>query len=132
MKHYLLDTHIAIWYIADRDKLGRKLESLLSDSKTIPILSLVSYWEIAIKMSLDKLRAIGSYYEVKALILQAGFETLDIKIQHIDKLQMLPFHHRDPFDRLLVAQSLSEQIPIISADASLDPYFIGMPISRIV
>ncbi|GAA6614368.1 type II toxin-antitoxin system VapC family toxin [Scytonema sp. NUACC26] len=89
------------------------------------LLSPASYWEIAIKISLGKYQIPGNFETWMEHQLQVNeLEILPIKVAHVARIVTLPFHHKDPFDRLLVAQSLTEQIPIISVDAMLDNYTV--------
>ncbi len=123
----LLDTHSMYWYIEDNPRLSGRARTLIQDASNEILISPASYWEIAIKISIGKWRLNRPYDEFIALALyQYGFQLLPIQPAHTARLIGLPFpqRHRDPFDRLLVAQVLVEQIPIVSADSSLDAYGI--------
>ncbi len=121
----LLDTHSMYWYIEDDPQLSGRARTLIQDASNEILVSPASYWEIAIKISIGKWRLNRPYEEFIDIGLnQYGFQVLSILPTHTARLIGLPFPqgHRDPFDRLLVAQVLVEQIPIVSADSPLDAY----------
>ncbi len=121
----LLDTHSMYWYIEDEPQLSGRARTLIQDASNEILVSPASYWEIAIKISIGKWRLNRPYEEFIDIGLnQYGFQVLPILPTHTARLIGLPFPqgHRDPFNRLLVAQVLVEQIPIVSADSPLDAY----------
>ena len=121
----LLDTHSMYWYIEDDPQLSGRARTLIQDASNEILISPASYWEIAIKISIGKWRLNRPYEEFIDIGLnQYGFQMLPILPTHTARLIGLPFPqgHKDPFDRLLVAQVLVEQIPIVSADSPLDAY----------
>ncbi|MGA7499962.1 MAG: type II toxin-antitoxin system VapC family toxin [Isosphaeraceae bacterium] len=121
----LLDTHSMYWYIEDDPQLSGRARTLIQDASNEILVSPASYWEIAIKISIGKWRLNRPYEEFIDIGLnQYGFQVLPILPTHTARLIGLPFPqgHRDPFNRLLVAQVLVEQIPIVSADSPLDAY----------
>ena len=121
----LLDTHAMYWYIEGDPQLKATAQRLIQDISNEILISPASYWEIAIKVSLAKWKLNRSYEEFIGLALnQYGFIILPIDPMHTARVIGLPFHHKDPFDRLLVAQALTEGIPIISNDPALDAYKI--------
>lgn len=123
----LLDTHAMYWYIEDDPQLSSLARASIQDATNEILISPTSYWEIAIKVSLGKWRLNRPYEEFIDLgLTQYGFRILPILPVHTARLIGLPFPpgHKDPFDRLLVAQVLVEQIAIVSADAPLDAYGI--------
>ena len=121
----LLDTHTLYWYIEGAPQIKATTQKLIQDVSNEILLSPVSYWEIAIKVSLGKWKLNRSYLDFIALALnQYGFEVLAILPTQTAAVVELPFHHRDPFDRLLVAQALVEKVAIISNDPALDAYGI--------
>lgn len=124
----LIDTHIFIWYILDIQKLSATVRALIDDEDNKILFSTASVWEMAIKQSIGKL---SFYLPFEVFIKQQlslnDFNLLDIKINHLAVVATLPFHHRGPFDRLLIAQSLVEKIPILSVDSAFDAY----PIERL-
>jgi len=119
----LLDTHVFLWFIQGDKQLSVALRAQIEDESNVKYVSLASLWEIAIKVSVGKLTFAPSFEErVPEQIAINGFETLDIQTNHLFEVARLPFHHRDPFDRLLIAQSLVETMPLLSVDAAFDAY----------
>ena len=119
----LLDTHTFLWYIFGSSLLSVKIRALLDDPANEKLLSLASIWEVGIKVSTGKLilaEPLDTYFAEQMEL--NSVRLLSISLAHIALLSKLPFHHRDPFDRLLVAQSLTENIPLVSADPALDAY----------
>ncbi len=117
----LLDTHAFLWWCEDSAELSPKARKAIVNNDCF--VSMASFWEIAIKLSLSKLRlpaAIKRYLPEQMSL--NGFETLEINFRQIAGTTALPWHHRDPFDRLLAAQALEEKISIVSRDAVLDAY----------
>ncbi len=122
----LLDTHTLIWAIEGDDRLSPKSIELIESPKNTPCYSLVSIWEIAIKVQLGKLSISSPIDEsLEALLEDNGFEQIPIHFKHVCHVGNLPLHHRDPFDRLLVAQAETEDIPLISKDSTLEQYNIS-------
>lgn len=124
----LLDTHTFIWFIENHQSLDRHARAVIEDSRSTVFLSIASVWEMAIKVSLNKLHLTEPFQSfIPAQLIQNDITLLGITIAHALSVATLPLHHRDPFDRLLIAQSIVEQIPLVSADAIFDAY----PIKRI-
>ena len=122
---YLLDTHTLLWFLTDDKKLSRRARQLIESSSNESFLSIVSLWEIAIKTGLGKLDLDKPFEQMfpEQLYLN-NIKILDITVNSLIKLTTLPFHHRDPFDRLIIAQGLVENLPIISVDTDFDAYGI--------
>jgi len=120
----LLDTHAALWWLSDDTRLGDTSAQLMTDASNQVLLSAAVVWEVAIKRSLGKLEAPGDF---AATLLGAGAQALPIGVDHAEAIGELPWHHRDPFDRLLVAQAQIEQAVLVSDDEALAPY--GVPMS---
>ncbi len=117
----LLDTHAFLWFVAGDDALSSRGRLAIEDLENHKLVSMVSLWEIAIKNSIGKLALEKPFEQLIPEQLQAGgFEILGISIGHLTKLAQLPLHHRDPFDRLLVAQCLAENLALLSGDGVLD------------
>ncbi len=122
----LLDTHAFLWFILDEPQLSAKADALISDPNNAIEVSPASYWEIAIKISIGKYFLPESYAVFMDREIAANdFRILHIEPKHTAVVSAMPFHHRDPFDRLIVAQATVEQIPIVSGDADLDSYGIA-------
>lgn len=121
----LLDTHSFLWFISGSDSISSTARALIEEPSNQPLFSIASLWEMAIKLSIGKLSLAQSF---ETLIPQQmklnGIELLSIEIDHVATVAKLPFHHRDPFDRLLIAQAMVEQIPIVSADSAFSAYAI--------
>lgn len=121
----LLDTHTFIWFVTDSPRLSITAKTLIEDEYNEKLLSIVSIWEMAIKHSIGKLSFQLSFETFIAQQLSINnFSLLDIKVSHIHIIADLPLHHRDPFDRLIIAQSMIEQIPIVGTDKIFDLYSI--------
>lgn len=109
--------------LLDDPALSRAARELIRTPDTAVLVSPASYWEIAIKISIGKYRLPEPLAQFMARELAHNrFDILPIGLNHADRVARLPFHHRDPFDRLIVAQSMEEAIPLISADQTLDAY----------
>jgi PIN domain nuclease of toxin-antitoxin system len=119
----LLDTHSFLWFISGDSNLRGTARSLIEEPTNDLFLSAASIWEMAIKIGLGKLK-IGEPFEklIPEQLRLNAIDILNIEIEHTSALIALPFHHRDPFDRLLIAQSLVEKLPLISIDSAFDPY----------
>lgn len=119
----LLDTHAFLWFCQDDPALSGTAKSLIEDAGNRKLVSVASCWEIAIKAGRGKLKLgepSGTY--LPNALARTGFDLLPISLAHAAGVELLPPHHKDPFDRLLVAQALAEGIPIVSADLAHDPY----------
>lgn len=119
MSRLLVDTHALLWWLTDDPALSAVARAAIADGASEPLISAASIWEIAIKQSLGRLTAPDDLPET---ILSEGFTVLAVDAEHAWRVRQLPLHHRDPFDRLLVAQALTQQIPIVTADAQFDAY----------
>jgi PIN domain nuclease of toxin-antitoxin system len=119
----LVDTHTFLWDLEANPRSSRKaIEMLRSDSSEL-VFSLVSLWEIAIKIKTGKLNAIGSSVAyIRDQMDAYSMELLPIRYEHILQLEALPAHHGDPFDRLLIAQAIAESLPILTGDAKFRSY----------
>src|SRR4051794_18230076 len=124
----LVDTHAFLWFVAGDQRLSTRARRRIEDPASDRFLSVASVWETAIKISLGKLTLSVS---LDTLIDEGatdnGFALLDVRREHAVAVMHLPFHHRDPIDRLLVCQAMSDRLTIVSSDAALDAY----PIQRI-
>jgi PIN domain nuclease of toxin-antitoxin system len=122
MEAYLLDTHALLWYASNDPRLPAAMAALIADVEVGIVISRATLWEIAIKDSLGKLILPRPYQEWVALIRSFDFMILEISDQHLFQLITLPPHHRDPFDRLLIAQAISENLTLLSRDAHFSSY----------
>lgn len=123
----LLDTHAFIWWIDDDARLSTVARTLLQDRANGVFVSIASIWEIAIKVGLGRLRMPSELRTFLAdQVARTGFSILPIAFDHAVAVHALPPHHRDPFDRLLIAQSRQEDLPIVSRDWKLAPYGVEL------
>ena len=123
MRRLLLDTHTFLWWAGDSCELSDTARAVISDAGNECFLSVASCWEMAIKSSLGKLRLARPVERfVEDLVTENGFRLLAIDLRHAAKVETLPFHHRDPFDRLLIAQAISEKLTVVSADSMFSNY----------
>ena len=114
----LLDTHAALWWLAG-EPVGAEAERQLSEESNRVLLSAAVVWEVAIKRSLGKLDAPA---DLVGVLLRAGATPAPITLEHAATVERLPHHHRDPFDRMLVAQAISERLALVSRDRALAGY----------
>lgn len=120
---FLLDTHTYLWTINENPRLSSSAFELIESRESRLVLSIVSLWEIAIKLSIGKLVLDLPFVDVAKTIPAAhDMEILPITLNYLENVARLPVHHRDPFDRLLVAQCLAEGMTILSNDSALDRY----------
>jgi PIN domain nuclease of toxin-antitoxin system len=119
----LIDTHVFLWWVEGDRALPAEAHELLSAPENDCLLSMVSAWELTIKAELGKLRlAVPVSRYITEQVAANGFRLLGIELRHLAGLEGLSFHHRDPFDRLLVAQALVENLPVITADSIFEAY----------
>ena len=117
----LLDTHILIWWLSQERRLSQTEIDLITDSDNLIFVSAVTAWEIAVKKMIGKLEAPD---DLPAALAINNFLELPITIEHSQKLYQLPLHHNDPFDRMMVAQSMSEDLTFMTRDAKIAFYDI--------
>ena len=123
MKEILLDTHTFLWWVDDSPKLSIAAKEIIGNMDNSCRLSLVSCWEMAIKCRSGKLDlAIPLKEYIPRHVAANGFSLLSISFRHVIGVETMPLHHRDPFDRLLAAQTLAEKMLLVSADPAFDRY----------
>ena len=120
----LLDTHALLWWLADDRQLGPKARKLIEDPGNDVLVSVVSLWEIVVKVRVGKLEA--EITDVTDAVSREGFLLLDIRPTHLRTLARLPMHHRDPFDHLLIAQAIGESAIFVSDDRHTSRYPVGL------
>ncbi|MEE8409664.1 MAG: type II toxin-antitoxin system VapC family toxin [Myxococcota bacterium] len=119
----LLDTHTFLWWLDGDERLPEAARDLIADDRNVIYVSAASAWEISTKVRTGKLPgAVEVAASMPECITTQGFETLVITVPHVQRAGALPGPHRDPFDRMLVAQSQAENLPLVSNDAALDAY----------
>lgn len=120
--NYLLDTHALIWFVEGDAKLPQRIRALISDPSNDIWVSHASIWEIAIKTALSKIQLSLSLSGLEQFLTTHNFSALPTRFPHFEELLRLPFHHDDPFDRLLIAQAIAEDFIAITHDARFKAY----------
>ena len=121
----LLDTHSLLWFLDGDERLSAPAREIIEDGQNDVLASIATLWEIAIKHSVGKLDLGRPFSELFPAELEAtAISVLDLEVAHLSKVVALPFHHRDPFDRLMIVQAMVEQIPIVGNDPQFDAYGI--------
>ena len=118
----LLDTHAFLWFLAGNVMLSKKAKALIENPENEKYISIASFWEAAIKQSLGKLTLDVSFVELKTEMIKNGFQFLPITFDDTLRLSMLPFHHRDPFDRIIISQAMENNLTLLSCDSSFHLY----------
>ncbi|QQR91242.1 MAG: type II toxin-antitoxin system VapC family toxin [Myxococcales bacterium] len=122
-KSVLVDSHALLWFVFDDPRLSKKAAGVFDDPKIEKVFSMASLWEIATKIALGKL-CLGVSFDnfVREVWTESSYPKLGIEAHHIEQYVKLPFHHRDPFDRLLIGQAIVERLAILSADEYFKKY----------
>jgi PIN domain nuclease of toxin-antitoxin system len=128
---YLIDTHVFLWFVSNSKELSQTAKSLIEDETNEIFISIASLWEISIKTALGKLTINGKYASVIDDLTDNSIEILPINFAHTVQQNNLPFHHKDPFDRIIISQAIVENMNFISADAIFNNYFKGKSVKRI-
>ena len=119
----LLDTHVFLWWLAGDERLSPSARAAIGDEHAVVLVSAASAWEIATKVRLGKLPGgVEVAGDIAACVAGQGFQPLDISVPDAQRAGLLLGDHRDPFDRMIAAQSLARDIPVVSADAALDGF----------
>ena len=119
---YLLDTHVVIWVAENNPSLTDKVKTIILDKNIEKYVSIVSAWEVAIKLGSNKLDIDGGLLEFFRMIDDNGFFTLSIEREHLQLIPDLPGYHKDPFDRLLIATAITENMTLITIDENIHKY----------
>ena len=127
----LIDTHTFLWFIEAAPEISPRAKSLIEDKSSEVLISVASLWELSIKTSIGKLTIDGGYARVLSDLNANLIDILPIDFSHTLENNRLPFHHKDPFDRLIAAQAIVEKIDLISRDVTFDPYFSGTSSTRL-
>jgi len=123
MRQLLLDTHVALWAFASPELLRPEVRSALTDPLNTVMVSAISIWEVEIKRALGKLDAPQGF---AALCTERGFDALDVSFRHAEVAGALPPHHGDPFDRMLVAQAMTEGFELVTTDPAMSAYDVRL------
>lgn len=127
MRRVLLDTRVWLWMVADPQRLSEEARALVEDPRRELLLSSASAWEIAIKHAIGKLDLPGEAAElVPEWMVRSAVTALSVHHSHALRAGSLPLHHSDPFDRMLVAQALLEEVPVLTADAAFRDYDVDV------
>ncbi len=127
----LLDTHTLIWLFDGSDKLSKRAKQEIENPDNALFVSAASFWEIAIKISIGKIEMDLSMEDLQKLARINEIEILPVRVEHTFLLRTLPFHHKDPFDRLIFSQAITGGMSLLSSDEMFDPYFKGSGLERI-
>jgi len=119
----LLDTHSFLWFINGDSNLSVAARQLIEDTENEKLLSIASLWEMSIKASIGRLKLDFTFPDIVIDHVEGNaMALLPVRPGHLEVLRSLPFHHKDPFDRLIIAQSLSEDMTVLGRDAAFDAY----------
>ncbi len=121
----LLDTHTMIWFFEGSDELSQTAHDTIIKEGNTCFISIASIWEVAIKLSIQKLEMKIPFDKLSSLIWDNSFELIPIRFEHTKELISMPFHHKDPFDRLIISQAIIEKMPIVSRDSHFKHYNIN-------
>ena len=121
-----LDTHAFLWFINGSEAISEKARLHIENPQSRKFISIASFWEIAIKISIGKLKLDMHFRELKSITANNGMEILPLTFEHTNKLTVLDFHHKDPFDRLIIVQALTEKLTIISRDPNFSHYAVKL------
>jgi len=124
--NYLLDTHALIWFLNGDKDLSTKARKAIESADAINFVSIASLWEIAIKISLERLELKMPFQTLSQEILNNSFQILPIVFEDILILSKLKFHHRDPFDRILISQAINNNFTLISKDKHFESYKVKL------
>ncbi len=128
---YLIDTHVFLWFVSQSKELSPTARTLIEDGQNEIFISIASLWEISIKTAIGKLTVNGKYETVIDDVNDNSMQILPINFAHTVEQNRLPFHHRDPFDRIIISQAIIGNMNFISTDAICDEYLKGKSIKRI-
>ncbi len=117
----LLDTHVLLWWLDDNPTLSGKAKDAIADNENMVFVSAAVIWEIRIKQALGKLKIPGNFQSV---LKKQPFEMLDITVEHAHAIRNLKAYHRDPFDRILIAQTIIEGLTLVTRDNFIKKYNI--------
>jgi PIN domain nuclease of toxin-antitoxin system len=120
--NYLIDTHILLWYMVGDKRISNDTQNKIENKSNTIYLSNASLWEIAVKVSIGKLKLKGSLTDLKDYLIDKGFKLLEFDYDDLETLLTLPFHHQDPFDRLIIAQVKTKALEIITNDPQIKKY----------
>ncbi len=121
--NFLIDTHILLWFMVGDRRIHKNIRAIVENEANNIFLSNASLWEMAIKASIGKLKLNKSLNELQIYMVENQFLLLEFDFEDLQTLQTLPFHHQDPFDRLIIAQAKTKSLQIITNDKQVESYF---------
>lgn len=121
---FLLDTHTFIWFVNGDQQLPVKVRTAIKDVDNKCFVSIASIWEIAIKMSLDRLELKSDFDKIVFFLADNAIEILPISFEHTQQLLKLKYHHRDPFDRIIISQAITERMTVLTKDEAFENYSV--------
>jgi len=122
----LLDTHALLWFLGGNSELSKQAKALIENQENEIYISIATFWEIAIKNSLGKLTLDISFAELKTEAIKNSFRILPITFEDTARLNKLPFHHRDPFDRIIISQAKENNLMLVSCDDNFSSYDVNV------
>lgn len=124
--NYLVDTHVLLWYMENNPKLSKKSVTEIENGDNAILISKASLWEISIKVSTGKLKLKMPILEVENYLMIKSIHQLDFNFKDLEILSRMPFHHNDPFDRLIISQAITRNITVISDDNKFKLYPVAL------
>jgi PIN domain nuclease of toxin-antitoxin system len=118
----LLDSHVVLWWLVDDERLGSRASKAIAEADTVAF-SVVTPWELGVKQQRGKIDLPDGYLRP---LLDQGFAVVPISLDHVEEVSLLPAHHRDPFDRMLIAQARLEAMTLVSADSAFADYDVEL------
>lgn len=122
----LLDTHILLWYLEGHPNLSEAQRLMIEDRRNWVVVSVASLWEMTIKVSIGRLELLDDLVTIEKTLHLQGIPILPIQTAHLQSLLRLPFHHRDPFDRMIIAQAICEEMMLVSHDTEYSAYPVSL------
>jgi PIN domain nuclease of toxin-antitoxin system len=122
----LLDTHTFLWFLGGASELSKQARIFIENPENEKYISVASFWEIAIKNSIGKMILEVPFFELKTEVVKNGFQILPITFEDTLQLSTLPFHHRDPFDRIIISQAKGNNLILVSCDGNFSRYDINL------
>lgn len=126
MMKLLLDTHVLLWWFNDDARLSTEYRDLIQNPRQPVSISVASLWEMTIKAALGKLELQDDLRTIEATLHRQGIGILPVHVHHLEKLLVLPQHHRDPFDRLIISQAIAESMTVVSDDEKFPAYPVDL------
>lgn len=123
---YLIDTHILLWFMNGDSQLSGTLREIIANKNNLCFVSIASIWEIAVKCNIGKLQLNKGFNEIGGFLRQNDINILPVELAHLETHLLLELFHRDPFDRLIISQAISENMTILTVDEQFKKYPVGI------